>query len=220
MHSRHVNRREVICCAVMMLGMAAWTTSAHAQIPLPGGNGCGATPANPCFVADMTPAPADSADFFYLMMESLTTPALDLSFQSNTEFISNLDSDLFAGVNAQNATDLMPVTEPLPCNSYDPMINDIAPALKNTYLGALEVAQGQEAELGAEDFSGIAANLQTPAQLSATQATGQAMLTVAQEIQLLRQSVNTLIVVLSVDKLHQLDANVRSKMPREDSGGC
>jgi hypothetical protein len=159
-------------------------------------------------------------------MESLTTPAPELTFQSNTEFISSLDSDIFAGVNAQNASDLMPVTEPLPCDSYDPMINDIAPALANTYMGALEVAQGQEAELVGEDFSGIAANLTAsanpaaPSLLAATQAGAQASLTVAQEIQLLRQSVNALIVVLAVDKLHQLDANVRSKMPRDESGGC
>jgi hypothetical protein len=221
MRLRHVNRREVICCAVMMLGMAAWTTSAHAQIPLPGGNGCGATPANPCFVADITPNPAD---FFFLIMESLTTPALNLTYQPNTEFISSLDSDIFSGISTQNAAELLPVTEPLPCDSYTPMINDIAPALQSTYMGALEVAQGQEAELVGEDFSGIAANLTAsaspPSLLAATQAVGQATLTTAQEIQLLRQSINTLIVVIATDKLHQLDANVRSKMPRDESGGC
>jgi len=214
-----IHRKEVICAAMMTLIVAAWTTSAWAQFPLPGGPSCGDTPANPCFVADV-PGPFTETDLFYLMTESLTTPALNLTYQSNTEFISSLDSDIFAGVNAQNASELFPVTEPLPCDSYDPMINDIAPALKATYIGALEVAQGQAIETEGEDFSGIAANLAMPAQLSATQAIGQAVITLTQEVQLLRQSVNTLIVVLAVDKLHQLDANVRSKMPRDQSGGC
>ena len=159
-------------------------------------------------------------DFFYLIMESETTPTLETTYQPNTQFISTLDNTLFAGVNAQNASELMPVVEPLPCDSYDPMINDIAPALMTTYLGALGVAQQQESEVQGEDFTTIAANIQTPAQLAAIQGVGQATLAVAQELQLLRQAVDTLIVVIATDKLHQLDSVVRSRMPRGQDGGC
>jgi hypothetical protein len=100
------------------------------------------------------------------------------------------------------------------------MINDIAPALMNTYLGALTVAQQQESEVQSEDFTTIAANIQTPAQLAAIQGVGQATLAVAQELQLLRQAVDTLVVVIATDKLHQLDSVVRSLMPRGQDGGC
>jgi hypothetical protein len=205
MSTPHTVRKEVICAAVAIV-MAAWTTSAWAQ-PIIGGG--------PVPVTAETPG-----DFFYLIMESETTPTAESTYQPNTQYISSLDEILFGGVNAQNANELMPVTEPLPCNSYDPMINDIAPALMNTYLGALTVAQQQESEVQSEDFTTIAANIQTPAQLAAIQGVGQATLAVAQELQLLRQAVDTLVVVIATDKLHQLDSVVRSLMPRGQDGGC
>lgn len=126
--------------------MAAWATSTWAQIPIGGG----AVP-----VTAETPG-----DYFFLIMESETTPTAESLYAPNTQFISTLDSALFAGVNAQNASELMPVVEPLPCDSYDPMVNDIAPALMNTYLGALNVAQQQESEVQGEDFTAISNNIQ------------------------------------------------------------
>jgi len=205
MSNPRIMRKEVICAAVAIV-MAAWTTSAWAQ-PIIGGG--------PVPVTAETPG-----DFFYLIMESETTPTAESTYQPNTQYIESLDNVLFGGVNAQNASELMPVVEPLPCDSYDPMITDIAPALMNTYLGALTVAQQQESEVQSEDFTTIAANIQTPAQLAAIQGVGQATLAVAQELEMLRQAVDTLIVVEATDKLHQLDANVRSKMPRGQDGGC
>src|SRR6185437_8251989 len=89
--------------------------------------------------------------------QSLTT-TVNGTYAPNTGTISSLDSTLFAGVNPANAGYLMPVTTPLPCNSYDPMVGSIAPALAKTYLNAISIAQQQDTELKGEDFSNIAAN--------------------------------------------------------------
>lgn len=150
--------------------------------------------------------------------QSLTTGTAGDTYQPNTPFIQTLDQSLFQGVTTQNASTLMPVTTPLPCDSYTPMISQIAPALMNTYMGALNVAQQQETELQGEDFTTIAGNLQSPAELAATQGAGEAMLALVQQMRLLRQQMDTLIQVIATDKLHQLDSNVRALMPRHGSG--
>ena len=80
----------------------------------------------------------------------------------------------------------MPVTQGLPCDSYTPMTTEIAPALMNTYEGAISETQQLTTELQGEDFTALAASVNAPAQLAATQAVGQAMVTVIQGTQLER----------------------------------
>lgn len=150
--------------------------------------------------------------------QSLTTATSGSTYSPVTGTISSLDQGLFAGVNAQNVDELLPVTTPLPCDSYFVMLTD-ATALRKTYRGAINLAQQQEAQLQQEDFGTIAANIQSSSQLAATQGVGQAVLASVQESQLLRESINALILVIATDKLHQLDSTVRSRMPRA-GGGC
>ena len=149
---------------------------------------------------------------------SLTTGTNGTTYTSNSGTISSLDQILFQGINSQNAGGIMPVTTPLPCDSYDQMIGTIAPALAKTYLGALSVAQQQDAQMKGEDFTGIASNIQAPDELAATQGIGQAVLADVNEARLLRQAVITLITVIATDNLHRLDSNVRALMPRAGAG--
>jgi len=212
MKQRSSKGKEVLA-AVVLAATAAWAPSAWAQLAVSDAPVEAAT-------ADM-----DQKQFPALITQdtntatSLTTTTQSSTYSSNSGTISSLDQALFSGVNSQNDSELLPVTQGLPCDSYTPMVTQIAPALRNTYLGAIAVAQQQETELQGEDFTTIASNMQAPAELAATQGVGQGTLAIVQELRLLRQQMDTLILVIAVDKLHQLDANVRSKMPRQ-GGGC
>jgi hypothetical protein len=112
---------------------------------------------------------------------------------------------------------LLPVTQGLPCDSYTPMVTQIAPALMNTYQSAISITQQLTTELQNEDFTTLAANVQAPAELAATQANGQVLLQIVKELQLLRAQEAANTMVNATDHLHQLDANVRATMPRQ---GC
>jgi hypothetical protein len=126
---------------------------------------------------------------------------------------------LFSGINPQNAAQLMPVTQGLPCDSYTPMVTQIAPALMQTYEAAISETQQLTTELQGENFSTAAANVQAPFELAATQADGQVGLAIVQELQLMRAQLAALTMVIATDDLHQLDAAVRPTMPRQ-GGGC
>jgi hypothetical protein len=149
---------------------------------------------------------------------SLTTGTAGGWYTPQASLLGNTQT-LFAGTNSQNATQLFPVTQGLPCDSYTPMTTQIAPALMQTYVAAISETQQLTTELQGEDFSGMAANVQAPAELAATQAVGQVGLAIVQELQLERAQLATLTMVVASDKLHQLDAVVRPTMPRQ-GGGC
>lgn len=125
---------------------------------------------------------------------------------------------LFSRINSQNDTQMFPVTQGLPCDSYTPMVTQIAPALMQTYEAAISETQQLTTELQGENFSTPAANVQAPFELGATQANGQVGLAIVQELQLMRAQLAVLTMVEATDKLHQLDATVRIKMPRSGSG--
>jgi hypothetical protein len=132
--------------------------------------------------------------------------------------LGNLQT-LFSGINPQNAAQLLPVTQGLPCDSYTPMVTQIAPAIAQTYNAAISETQQSMTELQGENFTTAAANVQAPFELAATQADGQVGLAIVQELQLVRAQLGALTMVEAADKLHQLDATVRPEMPRQ-GGGC
>jgi hypothetical protein len=150
---------------------------------------------------------------------SLTTTTAGGWYTPQVSLLGNQTQTLFSGVNTQNALQLMPVTQGLPCDSYTPMTTQTAPALMQTYESAISNTQQLMTELQGEDFSAIAANVQAPAELAATQGVGQAVVAVAKELQLMRAQLGALTMVVATDKLHQLDSNVRPIMPRQ-GGGC
>jgi hypothetical protein len=150
---------------------------------------------------------------------SLTTTTVGGWYTPQASLLSNINQTLFSGVNPQNAAELMPVTQGLPCDSYTPMTTQIAPALMNTYESAISETQQLTSELQSENFTTIAANVQAPAALAATQGVGQAVMTLVQEMQLMRAQLAALTMVIATDDLHQLDTTVRAEMPRQ-GGGC
>lgn len=148
---------------------------------------------------------------------SLTTSTAGGWYQPQGSLLGNQNQKLFSGINANNASNILPVTQGLPCDSYTPMVTQIAPALMRTYTSAISNTQDLMAELQSEDFSGIAANVQAPAELAATQADGQVGMAIVKELQLMRAQLAALTMVIATDDLHQLDSNIRSKMERQ---GC
>jgi hypothetical protein len=164
------------------------------------------------------PVEASTADLDTVQLPPIVasvTTTVGAWYQPQGSLLGNLN--LFSGVNPQNATQLMPVTQGLPCDSYTPMVTAIAPTIQQTYLSAISATQQLTTELQSEDFSTLATNIQAPAMLAATQANGQVLLQIVTELQLLRaqEAANTL--VNATDHLHQLDVEVRAAMPRQ---GC
>lgn len=199
---------------VMTLFMAGWTSSAWAQF------GAHAVITVPGSVTSDQSVETSTGDIdnrqLPPIVTSLTTTTAGSNYTSNSGTIASLDQSLFAGVNPQNDATLMPVTQGLPCDSYDYMVGTVAPALMKTYINAISIAQQQENELAGEDFSTIASNIQAPEELAATQGVGQAVLAAVGELQLIRQQLDTLIMVSATENLHRLDSSVRALMPR----GC
>jgi hypothetical protein len=149
-------------------------------------------------------------------VEASLTTSVGAWYQPQTSLLGNL-STLFNNINPSNVAQIFPVTQGLPCDSYTPMVNQIAPALMNTYETAISETQQLTTELQNEDFSTLAANVQAPAELAATQANGQVGLAIIKELQLLRAQEATTAMVLATDRLHELDSIVRARMPRQ---GC
>jgi hypothetical protein len=203
-------------CAAVLLVAAAWLPLAFAQ----------GTPAVETVQGSVTsdgPVETATGDIDTNQLPpinaSLTTTTQGSQYTSNSAFISSLDQAMFGGLNPQNDAQLLPVTQGLPCDSYTPMTTQIAPALAQTYKAAISNTQQMMTELQNENFSQIANNVQAPAQLAATQGTGQAMLAVVQELQLMRAQMAQLTTVVATNALYQLDATVRPSMPRQ-GGGC
>jgi len=196
-------QREVIRAAAVLVAAVAWVPStSRAQVPT------GPIPVITVPGSVTSDPPVEL---------SLTT-TVGAWYTPQTSLLGSLPT-LFNGINSQNATQLMPVTQGLPCDSFTPMTTQIAPALMQTYTAAISETQQLTTELQGENFSTLAANVQAPAELAATQAVGQVGLAIVQELQLLRAQDAALTMVIATDDLHQLDSNVRPTMPRQ-GGGC
>lgn len=215
-------QRETLIAALLVgaAALAATPSTSRAQISsLVGKITGGATqiippmPAGPGFAVSDAATEANTFD----IATSLITTTPGGWYNPPTSLLGNIQT-LFSAINSQTATQLMPVTQGLPCDSYTPMTTEIAPALAQTYNAAISETQQLTTELQGEDFSGIAANVQAPAELAATQANGQALVAILQELRLMRAQLAALTIVVATDKLHELDANVRPLMPRQGSG--
>jgi hypothetical protein len=205
MNWRPISQKEVkvILAAVVLAAVACFPSTSSALVggPLPVITVPGSVTSDP---------PVEA---------SLTTTTSGGWYTPQASLLGNQVQTLFGSINTQNATQLMPVTQGLPCDSYTPMVTQIAPALMQTYQAAISDTQQLMTELQGEDFSQIAANVQAPAELASTQANGQALLAVVQELRLMRAQLGALTMVVAIDKLHQLDAIVRPTIPRS-GGGC
>ncbi len=195
-------QKEVIRAAAVLVAAVAWIPSISLA------QGIGPVP------VITVPGSVESD----LPVELSLTTSVGAWYTPQTSLLGNV-STLFSGINPQNATQLLPVTQGLPCDSYTPMTTQIAPALAQTYNAAIAETQQLTAELQGENFSTLAANVQAPAELAATQAVGQVGLVIVQELQLLRAQEAAHTMVDATDHLHQLDGEVRDKMPRQ-GGGC
>jgi hypothetical protein len=152
------------------------------------------------------------------IVAALTTTSQGAQYAPNSQFIASLDQVMFAGVNPQNDGELFPVTQGLPCDSYDPMITQIAPALMKTYTGALANTQTLTTALQNINLSAISVNIQSPYPQTTLQGIGQAVLALTQAVGLEQAQTAQLTTVVATHDLYQLDATVRILMPRQGNG--
>jgi hypothetical protein len=132
-------------------------------------------------------------------------------------YLSNLDQQLFSGVNNQNFTANFPGWVPLPNNSTL-TAEALVKTTLTTYQASIALAQSQEQELEAENFAAIeqtAAN--TTNVLTALQALTDATLQVAQEVQYERQLMATLITVESTQAAERLSVKAQEEATSETS---
>jgi len=204
-------QRKVICAAVAIV-MAAWTTSTQAQpIPIGPGGGCGATPANPCFVADL-PGEYSTADFFYLMMTSLTTPESSQNFTPINDYLTGLVTAMNQNVNPDDFVGWVALSD---TSSVD-AANITADTLQ-TYKTALSTAQSAAASSANDGFTQIETTSQTtPYVLAAIQANTDAVLALGQQVQLGNQLLASLVAVEAIHHMQELDAVARPQASQAD----
>jgi hypothetical protein len=208
MNARKITRTQVICAAVALVA-AAWATSAWAQLPLPGGNVCGLTPGNPCYVADITPNPAD---FFYLMMESLTTPESSQNFSPINDYLNGLITAMNENVSPDDFVGWVALSD---TSSVDAA--NITSDTLQTYKTALSTAQSAAASSANDGFTQIETTSQTtPYVLAAIQANTDAVLALGQQVQLANQLLASLVAVESIHHMQELDAVARMQASQAD----
>ena len=215
MFSRCRARKQVVAVVVVFAAMAAGT--AWAQLPV--GGPVPVTAETPGDFFDLTMMAVQDLDTKQLppVVASLMTTTNAPQYIPNPPPLNTIGNQIGTGVNGQDVNELLPVTQGLPCDSYDQMLK-VATALQQTYLSAMATTQGLANQLQGEDLTQIAANVQAPAELAATQGVGQAVLALIQEVRMERAQLATLTMVIAVDRLHELDANVRARMPRQGQG--
>jgi len=184
MNKRIKPRKEVAAAVVVFAAMAAWTTSAWAQL----------------VVSD---PPVETATAETAL--SVITGGGGGNYTPNSQTISNLDQVLFGGITGDNFGSYFAGWESCAPDCTDTAISIVQTVLPE-YQGAIQIAQQQEAELAGENFTTIeqtAAN--TANVLTALQALTDATLQVAQEVQYERQLLATLITIQATR--HALDLN-------------
>jgi hypothetical protein len=132
-------------------------------------------------------------------------------------YIANLNQQLFSGVNNQNFAGNFPGWVSLPDTSTL-TAEALVKTTLTTYQASIALAQSQEQELEAENFTAIeqtAAN--TTNVLTALQALTDATLQVAQEVQYERQLMATLITVESTQAAQRLSAKAQEEATSETS---
>jgi hypothetical protein len=214
------NRHKIVSAIMGLAAMAA--SPAWAQLPIPGTGPVPVTsippydPTSNFGITAFADADMDTKQF-PPVVASLTTTTNAPQYVPNPPPLNTISDQIGTGVNGQNVNELLPVTQGLPCDSYDHMLK-VASALQQTYLSVMATTQGLANQLQGENLAQIAANVQAPAELAATQGVGQAVLALMQEVRMERAQLAALTMIVAVDRLHELDANVRAKMPRQGQG--
>lgn len=148
--------------------------------------------------------------------------ALTGFYAPNAPFIAGLDQPLYAVINGGDFGDLYPGWEILPENSTD-MAKDVTTRTLAVYETAVSDAQAQAQELAGEDFTNIETEslesaaiapgfiVSDPGVQAAVIANTEAVLALVQELQLLRQAVNTLVTVEATEHAQQLSATAQQR---------
>jgi hypothetical protein len=148
---------------------------------------------------------------------SVTTGGGAGNYTPISGYIGNLNQQLFSGINNQNFSSNFPGWVPLPDTSTL-TAKALVKTTLTTYQASIALAQSQEQELEAENFTAIeqaAAN--TTNVLTALQALTDATLQVAQEVQYERQLMATLITVESTQAAQRLSAKAQEEATSETS---
>jgi len=205
--------------AAVPAGLLLFPARAQAQLPpLPGG----AIPVQDLPVETAT-TDMDTVQEPGILTQTTTT-ATSVSTGEGTPnftpingYLGELNNQLFGILNADNFTGDFPGGEPLE-NESTPIAEDITSDTIGTYTNAMAIAQSQMNELGGENLSNIEqTSTSTNNLLAALQANTDAVLAVAQQLQLQRQLLATLIVVEATEHAQQLSAVAQARATEERS---
>ena len=140
---------------------------------------------------------------------SVTMPSIGNNYQSNTQVIASMDGWLFGAVNVQDFSQMFPGWVKLPQDSTD-YAAKLTSTILATYQSAFNVVQQQAQELDGENFSSNAARAAgEPAVLAELQDNTAALWQIANELQFLRQQMNTLLTIEIVEHDDQLNEKAR-----------
>ena len=207
---------KAVAAALAIMGAALLTSwlspgKARAQIPI-GGAQIVSDPPVETATTDM-----DTVQEPGILTQTTTTATSVTSGEGAPNFtpingyLGNLNNQLFSGVSPANASGDFPGWVPLPADST-PVAKAVTQDCLTTYLAALAIAQSQSNGLGSDNLAQIEqVNTSTNNLLAAVQANTDAVLAVAQGLELERQLLATLITVEATKGAQELSAKAQAE---------
>jgi len=142
---------------------------------------------------------------------SVTTGEGAPNFTPINGYLGNLNHQLFSGISPANASGDFPGWISLPADST-PIAKAVTQDCLTTYLAALAIAQSQSNGLGSDNLAQIEqVSTSTNNLLAAVQANTDAVLAVAQGLELERQLLATLITVEATKGAQELSAKAQAE---------
>jgi hypothetical protein len=192
---------KAVAAALAIAGAALFACSispgqAHAQLPIPGAQIVSDPPVETATTDMDTVQEPGILTQTTTTATSVTTGEGAPNFTPINGYLGNLNNQLFSGINSGNFAQWFPGWVPLPTDSTVSVAIPLASTVLTTYNAAFVIAQSQGNALGSDNLAQIEqVSSSTTNLLAAVQANTDAVLAVAQELQLERQLLAKLITV-------------------------
>jgi len=194
-----------------LLACSIFPSKAPAQLPIPGAQIVSDPPVETATTDMDTVQEPGILTQTTTTATSVTTGEGAPNFTPINGYLGNLGNQLFSGVNPANAGGDFPGWVPLPADST-PVAKAVTQDCLTTYLAALAIAQSQSNGLGSDNLAQIEqVSSSTTNLLAAVQANTDAVLAVAQGLELERQLLATLITVEAAKGAQELNEKAQEE---------
>ena len=197
----HRDNLRDVAAALAIVGAALLTCllspgKAHAQIPIGGAQIVSDPPVETATTDMDTVQEPGILTQTTATATSVTTGEGTPNFTPINNYTGGLTTQLFSGINSGNFAQWFPGWKPLPPDSTVSIAIPLSSTVLTTYNAALAIAQSQSNALGSDNLAQIEqVSSSTNNLLTAVQANTDAVLAMAQGLQLERQLLATLITV-------------------------